>query len=54
MEREARRLEGLGQLGFDFPTAEESANEGIQQRTGAGDLFLDPEPRELSLSVPGV
>ncbi len=46
MERETRRLEGLGQLGFDFRTAEESAGQ-VQQRAGEDDLFLDPEPHEL-------
>lgn len=46
MERETRRLEGLGQLGFDFRIAEES-NGQVQQQAGEDDLFLDPEPREL-------
>jgi transposase len=47
MERETRRLEGLGQLGFDFRSAEESANGRLQARSGEDDLFLDHEPQQL-------
>jgi transposase len=47
MERETRRLEGLGQLGFDFRTAEESIDGSIDGQDGEPELFLDAEPREL-------
>jgi hypothetical protein len=46
MEREVRRLEGLGQLGFDFcPPA--TVDESEPQQAGGGEVFLDAEPREL-------
>jgi hypothetical protein len=45
MEREVRRLEGLGQLGFDvYPPA--TVDESDPRQTG-GEVFLDAEPREL-------
>jgi hypothetical protein len=43
MERETRRLEGLGQLGFAF-VAEMSEQQGRTDETDQNDLFLDPEP----------
>jgi len=46
MEREVRRLEGLGQLGFDFcPPA--TVDEGAPRQTSGDEMFLDAEPREL-------
>jgi hypothetical protein len=45
MEREVRRWEGLGQLGFDvYPPA--TVDESDPRQTG-GEVFLDAEPREL-------
>ncbi|HVA40321.1 MAG TPA: IS1182 family transposase [Candidatus Binataceae bacterium] len=44
MEREVRRLEGLGQLGFAFRTAEAGA---IQSSPDEAGLFLDAKPCEL-------
>jgi transposase len=44
MEREVRRLEGLGQTGFDFRPA---ASAGIYTQADEADCFLDAEPREL-------
>jgi transposase len=46
MEREARRLEGLGQLGFDFRSTE-AAPDLAQDQANEADLFLEPEPRGL-------
>jgi hypothetical protein len=44
MEREVRRLEGLGQLGFDFcPPA--TADEREPRQASGDELFLDAEPR---------
>jgi hypothetical protein len=44
MEREVRRLEGLGQTDFDFgPAAGAELNTWADQ----ADRFLDAEPREL-------
>jgi hypothetical protein len=43
MERETRRLEGLGQLGFAF-VAEMSEQQGRTDETDQNDLFLDPVP----------
>ena len=42
VEREVRRLEGLGQLG----TAE-SIGDGVKHQVDEADLFLDAEPRAL-------
>lgn len=44
MEREVRRMEGMGQLGLGFPCAT-----GAQRRDAAveDELFLDAEPQEL-------
>ncbi len=47
VERETRRLDGLGQLGFDFRLAQPPGDEA-KGRAEEGDLFLDAEPRELS------
>ena len=38
-ERETRRLVGLGQLGFDFRTTEESVSGGSQRRPDEDDLL---------------
>jgi hypothetical protein len=46
MEREARRLVGLGQLGFDFRSTEAAPGHAHDQVYEA-DLFLEPEPRGL-------
>lgn len=46
MEREARRLEGLGQLGFDFRSTE-AEPDLAQDQANEADLFLEPEPRGL-------
>ncbi|HEV1991875.1 MAG TPA: transposase [Candidatus Dormibacteraeota bacterium] len=46
MEREARRLEGLGQLGFDFRSTG-AAPEHAQDQAYEADLFLEPEPLGL-------
>ncbi len=46
VERETRRLEGLGQLGFDFRLAQPPGDEA-RRRAEEADLFLDAEPREL-------
>jgi transposase len=46
VERETRRLEGLGQLGFDFSKIESITDE-IRYEISEADLFLDAEPREL-------
>jgi transposase len=46
VEREVRRLEGLGQLGFDFRTAQ-SIGDGVKHQVDEADLFLDAEPRAL-------
>jgi len=46
VERETRRLEGLGQLGFDFRLAQPPGDEA-KRRAEEADLFLDAEPREL-------
>ena len=46
VEREVRRLEGLGQLGFDFRTAE-LIGDGVKHQVDEADRFLDAEPRAL-------
>jgi transposase len=46
VERETRRLEGLGQLDFDFSKIESITDE-IRCEISEADLFLDAEPREL-------
>jgi hypothetical protein len=48
LEREVRRLEGLGQLGFAFRTAEAGA---IQSPPAEAGLFLDAKPCELFVGV---
>jgi hypothetical protein len=43
MQRETRRLEGLGQLGFAFRGAE-STGDGAQRQADEAGLFLDAAP----------
>ena len=43
---ETRRLEGLGQLGFDFPTTKSSGVPARSQGNEA-EVFLDADPCEL-------
>jgi hypothetical protein len=46
MEREGRRLEGLGKLGFEFRSTQEPRDEDRNQADEA-DMFLDAEVRDL-------